>query len=139
MIVREVVWEIEAVGVNLRLEGDNVRIWFPGPEQKEKLADKIAFLRSHRTEVSDFLQARHAAPSMPGGVRLIEWKLKEPPVAVETCAVVIDTTLFAKSTLEQLRIALAQPKRWVGWSVPQLVDRLAQVGVVVTLETISNV
>ena len=52
---------------------------------------------------------------------------------------VIDTALFAKSTLKQLRIALRQPKRWVGWSVPQLVDRLAQVGVVVTLETISNI
>lgn len=38
------------------------------------------------------------------------------------------------STLEQLRVALTQPKRWVGWSVPQLVDRLAQVGVFVALE-----
>jgi hypothetical protein len=78
-------------------------------------------------------------PALPPGVRLIEWKLKEPPVAIETCAVIVDTALFAKSTLEQLRIALTQPKRWVGWSVPQLVDRLAQVGVLVTPETISKV
>ena len=78
-------------------------------------------------------------PSKSAGIRVVEWKLKEPPVAVETCAVVTDTALFARSTLEQLRIALAQPKRWVGWSVPQLVDRLAQVGVRVTLEGESQV
>jgi hypothetical protein len=74
------------------------------------------------------------APSKLAGVRAVEWKLKEPPVAIETCAVVTDTALFARSTLEQLRIALEQPKRWVGWSIPQLVDRLAQVGVRVTIE-----
>jgi hypothetical protein len=73
-------------------------------------------------------------PPMPPGISLVAWKLKEPPVAIETSAVVVDTALFAKSTLEQLRIALTQPKRWVGWSAPQLVDRLAQVGVLVTLE-----
>jgi hypothetical protein len=67
-------------------------------------------------------------------IRLIEWHLKEPPVALESCAVVTDPDLFAKTTLEQLRIALKNPKRWVGWSVPQLVDRLAQVGVCVEIE-----
>ena len=76
-----------------------------------------------------------ATSTVPPGVRLIEWKLKEPPVAVETCAVVTDTALFARTTLEQLRTALAQPKRWIGWSVPQLIDRLAQVGVTVALES----
>lgn len=75
-----------------------------------------------------------AVSPIPPGVRLIEWKLKEPPVAIETCAVVTDSGLFARTTLEQLRVALAEPKRWVGWSVPQLIDRLAQVGVSVALE-----
>jgi hypothetical protein len=42
--------------------------------------------------------------------------------------------LFASTTLEQLRVALANPKRWVGWSVSQLIERLAQVGVTVVLE-----
>lgn len=77
-------------------------------------------------------------PPMPPGVYLVEWKLKEPPIAIETCAVVVNSARFAKSTLEQLRIALTQPKRWVGWSVPQLLDRLAQVGVLVTLNNKSN-
>ncbi len=77
-------------------------------------------------------------PPMPPGVHLVEWKPKEPPIAIETCAVVINSARFAKSTLEQLRIALIEPKRWVGWSVPQLLDRLAQVGVLVTLKTKSK-
>lgn len=73
--------------------------------------------------------------SLPPEVRLIEWKLKEPPVAIETCAVVTNSGLFALTTIEQLRIALAEPKRWVGWTVPQLIDRLAQVGVSVVLDS----
>jgi hypothetical protein len=64
----------------------------------------------------------------------VKWNLKEPPVAVEACAVVVNPGLFARSTLEQLRIALENPKRWVGWTIPQLIDRLAQVGVIVALQ-----
>src|SRR5258708_7767884 len=74
-----------------------------------------------------------AISTTPPGVRLIEWNLKESPVTIETCAVVTDPALFARSTLDQMRVALGSPKRWVGWSVPQLLDRLAQVGVLVTL------
>ena len=73
--------------------------------------------------------------SVPRGVHLVRWDLREPPVAIDTCSVVTDSGLFARTTLEQLRAALANPKRWVGWSVPQLIDRLAQVGVTVALET----
>lgn len=74
-------------------------------------------------------------PTVPVGVRLLTWDLKEPPVAIDTCSIVTDPALFATATLTQLRTAIANPKRWVGWSVPQLIDRLAQVGVTVALET----
>ena len=60
-------------------------------------------------------------------------------MAIETYAVVTDSGLFARTTLEQLRIAMSEPKRQVGWSLSQLVDRLAQIGVVVTLEAISKI
>jgi hypothetical protein len=72
--------------------------------------------------------------AIPKGVRIIEWKLKDPPVAIETCAVVTHPSLFAESTLRQLHTALANPKRWVGWSVAELINRLAQVGVIVAVE-----
>ena len=135
MSVSETLGEIEAAGIALRLDGEKVRIWFPEPQQREELAGQVALLRAHRDEVAEFLRKRAAIPPMPPGVHLVKWNLKEPPVAIETCAVVTDPGLFASTTPAQLRAALANPKRWVGWSVPQLIDRLAQVGVTVALET----
>jgi len=111
-------------------------VGFVGPHQAEtsiirgRLPEEVA-------PVEDMTEA--SITMLPPGVRLIEWRLKEPPVAIETCAVVTDSGLFARATLEQLRIALAEPKRWVGWTVPQLIDRLAQVGVLITLEPKSKV
>jgi hypothetical protein len=49
-------------------------------------------------------------PAMPCGVRLVAWSLKEPPVAIESCSVVAQPALFARATLEQLRVALADPR-----------------------------
>jgi hypothetical protein len=135
MSVSQVLGEVEAAGIAFRLDGERVRIWFPEPRQREELARQVAFLRAHKKEVTAFLRARAVIPAMPPGVLLIGWNLKEPPVAIETCAVVTDSALFARTTLEQLRKALARPERWVGWRVPQLIDRLAQVGVIVALES----
>lgn len=134
MSVTEVLGEVEAVGIELRLDGERIRIRFPEPQQRDELAEQVAFLRAHRDEVAEFLRERTAIPEMPDGVRLVKWNLREPPVAIETYAVVTDPALFARTTLVQLKVALANSKRWVGWSVPQLMDRLAQVGVVVEME-----
>jgi hypothetical protein len=133
MSLSEVVKEVEAVGIALRLEGEKV-IRFPESHQREELASQITFLRAHREEVREFLRTRRSLPAMPPGVRLVQWNLKQPPVAIETCAIVTDPDLFARTTLDQLRNALAEPKRWVGWSVSQLIDRLAQVGVIVAVK-----
>ena len=133
MNVAEAVNQVEATGGAFRLNGAKVRVWYPGYEQRDQLIGHVSFLRAHRDEAAAFLRAR--ALVIPPGVRLLAWSLKEPPVAIEACAVVTDPRLFAKTTLEQLRKALAYPKRWVGWSVPQLIDRLGQVGVVVVLES----
>jgi hypothetical protein len=132
--VAETVNLVETAGATFRLDGEGVRVWYPDEEHRAGLAGQVAFLRSRREEVTAFLRARVVVPVMPRGVRLLKWNLKRPPVAIETCAVVTDTARFAQTTLGQLRIALAHPKRWVGWSVPQLVDRLAQVGIQVSLE-----
>jgi hypothetical protein len=135
MSVSEVLGDVEAAGIALRLDGEKVRIWFPKSHQREELAPQVTFLRAHRDEVAEFLRLRHSIPAMPPGVRLVRWDLKQPPVAIETCAVVTDSALFARTTLEQLRTALALPNRWIGWSIQQLIDRLAQIGVEVTLES----
>lgn len=134
MNVAETVSLVESAGAIFRLDGEKVRVRYPDGDQREELTRQIALLRAHREEVAAFLRARDIVPAMPPGVRLVRWDLKEPPVAIETCAIVNDPALFARSTLQQLRTVLAQPSHWVGWTVPQLIDRLAQVGVAVTLE-----
>jgi hypothetical protein len=130
----DTVSEVEATGATFRIEGEKVRIWYPDENYREKLTEQIAFLRNHRADVAAFLKARGAVPDMPPGVRLIQWNLKAPPVLIETYAVVTDPTLFARTTLEQLKRALENPKRWMGWTTQQLVDRLAHVGVTVILQ-----
>jgi len=82
---------------------------------------------------ADFPIIRTDIPEMPPGVRLVAWNLREPPVLIETSAVVVNPALFARTMLTQLTTALANPKSWIGWSAPQLIDRLAQVGVFVKL------
>src|SRR5438477_5448915 len=117
MTVSDVVSQIEANGAALRLDGDRVRIRFPGPRQRDGLAEQVAFLRLHKKEVANFLRLRSAPATLPPGVRLLSWNLKNPPVAIETCSVVTSPALFALTTLEQLREAMANPRRWVGWSI----------------------
>jgi hypothetical protein len=136
MSVVDVVGEVEAAGVALRLCGDKVRVGFPDVQRRHELAEQVAFLRAHREEVTGFLRERATVPEMPPGIRLLAWNLKEPPIAIESCAVVVNPTLFAKTSLVQLGNALANPACWFGWSVPQLIDRLSQVGVVVAFESI---
>jgi hypothetical protein len=71
-------------------------------------------------------------PPMPPGTVLVSWGLKEPPITIAAGEVVTDSAKFARACLEQLRNALANPRRRTAWTVPQLIERLALVGVMVT-------
>jgi len=124
----QVIESVRAAGGTLTINGQ--RIWCRLPQGATHLLDE---LRRCRNDVEMALRSRETTPPMPPGVLLLEWRLKEPPVAIETFAVVTDPALFAATTVEQLRVALSNPKCWVGWSVPQLIERLAQVGVTVKL------
>lgn len=129
----QVVSRLEEGGGRLVLDGDRIR--YSVPKGNPEAPGLLAKLQDRRTEVAAFLKVRSSLPAMPPpGVRLIRWNLKDPPIAIETCSVVTDPVLFAKSTLERLRVAIEKPRHWVGWSVPQLVDRLGQVGVIVAFE-----
>ena len=72
---------------------------------------------------------------MPKGVRLLQWAPQLPPVAIESWAVVNDVPQFIQTTLSQLQAAMAG-KNWLAGnrSVRELVDRLEQVGVKVSVE-----
>jgi hypothetical protein len=128
--VIQLVSRLEAAGGKLTFDGERVRYSIPNGDAEAR--GLLAELRERKPEVTELLRVRAATPP---GARIIGWNLKEPPVAIDTCSVVTDPALFARSTLEQLGVALAHPQRWTGWSVRQLIDRLGQVGVTVTLES----
>jgi hypothetical protein len=130
----KIVSHFESLGGCLALDEDG-GIRYRAPKGSAEVRTLLEMARAERQAILDFLRNRATVPAMPPGLRLVEWNLKEPPVAIETCAVVVNAHLFAKTTLAQLGTALANPNRWIGWSVPQLIDRLAQVGVRVGIES----
>jgi len=69
---------------------------------------------------------------MPPGMALVSWEVKPAPVTIGAGETVIDPAKFARGCLEQLRKALANPRRRAAWTVPQLIERLSLVGVKVT-------
>lgn len=86
--VLEIVSRLEAAGGTLLLAGN--RIQYRVPRGNSEIQSFLAELRKHRSELAALLKARNAEPEMPPGVRLLEWMLKDPPVAIETCSVVTD-------------------------------------------------
>jgi hypothetical protein len=129
--VHDVITEAAALGVKLRLDGRKIQAAVPRG-QMARFRPTVERLRANREELRRVLQQQTTLPNMPAGVRLIEWNLKQPPVLIESNGIVIDPNLFGRRTLEDLGRALSNDA-WVGWSVPQLVDRLRQVGIVVEL------
>jgi hypothetical protein len=116
---------IEERGGSLTIEGGRVKGWLP-----EEAKDLLPALRASRDEIYGLLAKRQQIPKPPSGVRILAWKLLEPPVILTKFSVVIDPDQFARSTLEQLGHALAG-RHWLAgsWTVRDLVERLAQVGV----------
>jgi hypothetical protein len=127
MTVPELLNLIAARGGIVHLEGSRIRYDLAG-DAAALVPDLIA-----RCEIRRFLQDRAAVPPLPRKLRLLSWKLKLPPVMVETVSVVSDPADFAANTLKQLAVAVADP----AWNsiIPHLLDRLAQVGVVVALRS----
>ena len=152
MTAPELVRRIEEVGGTLSLNGDRIRYELP-----EDAAPMIEVLRQYREEVIGVLRERERPeagedcpdpyavalrrttqsdpPPLPKGVRLLQWAPRLPPVAIESWAVVNDVPQFIETTLGQLQAAMIGNNWLAGnWSVRQLVDRLEQVGVKVSVE-----
>jgi len=125
----QLIERIETAGGTLTVCGARIRCRLP-----IALSYLLDELRTRRDEVLEALRERPEIPRLPAGVHLIEWKLKEAPVPIERFEIVTDPAKFAGTTLEQLRIALEFPNRKVGWTVPQLLQRLALVGVCLVLQ-----
>jgi hypothetical protein len=153
MTAPELIQRVEAVGGVLTLRGDRIHYELP-----EDAAPMLDVLRQYRDEVVQLLRGRkgplvgerrHTDPSavaleataqagpppMPPGVKLLQWAPLSPPVAIESCAVVTDVPRFVQTTLSQLRAAISG-ENWLAGnrSIRELVDRLEQVGVKVSVE-----
>ena len=135
MTVADLVREVEAAGVAFRLNGEKVRVSYPHEERRKELAQQIALLREQRAEVAAYLKARNAIPLMPEGVRLIRWEPMAAPVRLDVCSVVFDVPKFIESELRALDSRLNNPLTiHGGFTVAQMLDRLAQAGLKVELD-----
>src|ERR1700684_1572895 len=63
MSVRQILDQVEAAGIALRLDGERIRIRYPEPQHREELAGQVAFLRAHRDEVAEALRVRDESDS----------------------------------------------------------------------------
>lgn len=138
MTVVDIVSEIEAAGIALRLDGEKIRVWYPDDERREELAGQIALLRNHRAEVAAYLKARSTVPAIPDGLRLVRWEPKPAPIALTRVEIVTDVSMFVAMTLLELKEALGG-QRWLAGnrSVRELIERLEECGVVVEVNELN--
>jgi len=129
-IAENVIERIEGAGGMLVLNGDRIRCRVP-----EDVAHLVEDLRVHKDEILVLLKRREEIPTMPPGVRLVQWQPKLAPVILTHFAVVTDVSRFISMTLLELKAALSG-KRWLAGhrTARELVDRLEQCGVLVEIE-----
>lgn len=132
--VAELVREVEATGIRLAVEGENVVVAGPASLPRKAAEPLLVRLRERRAEVLDLLRRRTVPPPMPHGIRLLNWLLLPPPIALNVCSIVTEPERFAGVELELLAAKLANPQRWTGRTIDQHIKRLRAVGVIVEIE-----
>ncbi|SRR5581483_3630305 len=81
---------------------------------------------AERQETTDIV----AGASLPRGIRLIHWQPKQPPVMIESYAVVTDVQKFIAAQLRELDARLHAPVQIRGgFGIFTILDWLAQCGV----------
>jgi hypothetical protein len=134
MTAIEVLHAVEKAGGSLRLNGGQIKYTIPKPA-----VWLVTELKHHREELIGLLKEGESPPSMPPGVRLLKWEPKAPPIAIVHMGIVTNVDRFVAATLLQLRARLEGRDSLAGnWSLRELVDRLEQVGVLVTVESIQK-
>jgi hypothetical protein len=154
--------ELRRLGFEIEAAGDRVRVRHQSKPQAEALP-LLEYIRQHKADVlaalmgpqpvnnacpiaainvdGDVLdgfvaEAPPRPPRLPHGLRLVSYSPKRPPVALEQCSIVTNVQLFIQSSLADLEDRLNRPKvNRYGWTVPQILDRLRQVGLVIEIDT----
>lgn len=126
---------LEIAGAAFRLDGEKVLVSYPNDERRNEPAEPTSLLRAQRAEVGAYLKARSTIPPIPKGVHLVACEPKAAPVRLDLCSVVFDVRKFIEAELQALDSRLNNP--WTirgGFSVPQILDRLREVGVEVEVD-----
>ncbi len=105
----------------------------------EKVSDAVPAkpTKPTRPAANGSYETHGQIPPIPEGVRLVEWDLKQPPLAISSFAIATNMQRFAAATLAELR-AVMNGQVWLAGhrSVRELVDRLEQCGVNVEIEAV---
>lgn len=124
----DVLTELQRRGVTVAVEGDTLCL-----RPKRVLDDGLlAQVRERKTEILRelILQLQDDFPLLPRGVRLIRYQPKQPPVMVESFAVVTEVHKFIEAQLRELDARLHAPVQIRGgWGIFTILDWLAQCGV----------
>jgi hypothetical protein len=121
---------VQNIGGSLTLRGQRIQYALP-----DSAVWLITELKRNREELIRLLKEAGTPPTMPPGVRLLKWEPKTPPVVIVRMGIVSNVDKFIDATLRQLRARLEGKDFLAGnWSLRELVDRLEQAGVVVTVE-----
>jgi hypothetical protein len=126
----EILEAVHNAGGSLTLNGQRIQYALP-----DSAAWLITELKQNREELIGLLKEAGTPPLMPPGVRLLTWEPKTPPVVIVRMGVVANVDKFISATLRQLRARLEGKNFLAGnWSLRELIDRLEQVGVTVSVE-----
>ena len=126
----EILEAIQNLGGSLVLSGERIQYVLP-----DSALWLVTELREKRDKLIELLRQNETPAPMPPGVRLLKWKPKNPPIAIVRMGIVSNVDKFIGATLRELRARLEGRDFPTGnWSLPELVDRLEQVGVCVTIQ-----
>jgi hypothetical protein len=138
--VVELVAEFEARGGEFAFDGQQINVQYP-PEQRETLALILETLRANRDAVAAFVRQRSRGvvapaqcPHLPPGVRLVKYAPKPPPVAVAPVSIVTDVDKFIRAYVSDLEYRLLRPEAHACAPLPEILAKLAEVGLELALE-----
>lgn len=93
---------------------------------------------SERRELDQELDAIPApaeCPPLPAGVKLVRYEPKDPPVAIAPVSIVTDVDKFIRAYLRDLAHRIQRPGTHACAPLPEILAKLAEVGLELTLET----
>lgn len=140
-LLLDAIIEFELLGGEFILEKDHLEVQYPR-RQMGALTPVLATLRAHRHEVAILIRGRHSGgvsapaqcPRLPAGVRLVKYVPKNPPVAVGAINIVTDVDMFIRAYLADLQHRLQHPKTYACATLPEIIAKLAEVGLELTIE-----